>query len=123
MTEPLIQILILAAISIFVLSRLYAALGKDEHRPDDIPAGAPKVSNEPSSPAESRPEQRAEPEIFTGQAAAGLTMIREADPAFDRREFLMGAKAAYEMIVAAYARGDRDALKPLLDDDVYEAWD
>ena len=36
---------------------------------------------------------------------------------------MQGAKAAYQMIVAAFARGDRDTLRPLLDDDVYEAWD
>ena len=27
------------------------------------------------------------------------------------------------MIVTAFAAGDRDTLRPLLDDDVYEAWD
>jgi predicted lipid-binding transport protein (Tim44 family) len=36
---------------------------------------------------------------------------------------MQGAKSAYQMIVAAFARGDRAALRPLLDDDVYEAWD
>ena len=36
---------------------------------------------------------------------------------------MRGAKAAYTMIVTAFAAGDRDTLRPLLDDDVYEAWD
>ena len=36
---------------------------------------------------------------------------------------LQDTRSAYEMIVGAFARGDRDALKPLLDTDVYEAWD
>jgi predicted lipid-binding transport protein (Tim44 family) len=60
---------------------------------------------------------------FTGPAAAGLEAIHNADPAFDPRTFLQGARSAYEMIVTAFGNGDREALRPLLDDDVYEAWD
>jgi predicted lipid-binding transport protein (Tim44 family) len=69
--------------------------------------------------------RRTEPErpIFTGPAAGGLEEIYNADSSFSAEEFLRGAKAAYTMIVGAYARGDRAALRPLLDDDVYEAWD
>ncbi len=69
------------------------------------------------------PEPRQETPIFTGPAAASLEEIHRADESFNTRDFLRGAKAAYEMIVAAFARGDREALRPLLDDDVYEAWD
>ena len=39
MTNPLLEVLIIAAISIFVLSRLYIALGKD----DGPPAGRTRV--------------------------------------------------------------------------------
>jgi predicted lipid-binding transport protein (Tim44 family) len=53
----------------------------------------------------------------------GLEEIYNADSSFSAEEFLRGAKAAYTMIVGAYSRGDRAALRPLLDDDVYEAWD
>jgi len=52
----------------------------------------------------------------------GLEDIHAADPSFDPRTFLHGARSAYEMIVEAFAEGDRSTLKPLLDDDVYEAW-
>jgi predicted lipid-binding transport protein (Tim44 family) len=124
MTEPLIQILILATITIFVLSRLYAALGKEEHRPDEASIRT-KAPAEETSP-EGNVTELHPPEpgpVFTGPAAAGLTAIHAADNSFTTRDFLMGAKGAYEMIVGAFAKGDREALKPLLDDDVYEAWD
>ena len=125
MTEPIIQILILAVVAIFVLSRLYTALGKDEHRPDDISGPASRPADEPSTQADfaTSAQPPVQEKIFTGPAAAGLTAIYEADHSFNMREFLLGARSAYEMIVAAFARGDREALKPLLDDDVYEAWD
>ena len=125
MTNPLLEVLIIAAISIFVLSRLYVALGKD----DGPPAGRTRVKTPQPTPQTSdnvtplRPEQPANEPIFTGPAAAGLEAIYRADNSFNEREFMMGARSAYEMIVAAFARGDRDALKPLLDTDVYEAWD
>lgn len=51
---------------------------------------------------------------------AALTQIRLADPSFDPSRFADGAKAAFEMIVTAFAQGDTAALRPLLADDVYE---
>ncbi|MEM6463688.1 MAG: Tim44/TimA family putative adaptor protein [Pseudomonadota bacterium] len=51
-----------------------------------------------------------------------LRSIIEADPDFDPREFVAGAKTAYEMIVNAYADGDKKTLKSLLSRDVYEGF-
>src|SRR5689334_9704218 len=53
-------------------------------------------------------------------AEAGLTQIKVADPSFDTRSFIEGARGAFEMIVGAYAQGDTSTLRPLLADDVYE---
>jgi len=52
--------------------------------------------------------------------AAGLERIRTADPGFDPAQFLEGARFAFEMVVAAFAAGDKDRLRPLLSDDVYQ---
>ncbi|MES1991932.1 MAG: Tim44/TimA family putative adaptor protein [Pseudomonadota bacterium] len=52
--------------------------------------------------------------------AATLTEITLADRRFDASSFMSGAKLAYEMIVTAFARGERDTLKPLLAPHVYE---
>ena len=53
---------------------------------------------------------------------AGLTAVAAADRSFDPDEFVAGAKAAYEMIVTAFAEGDRKSLKQLLSRDVYEGF-
>src|SRR3546814_2143306 len=45
--------------------------------------------------------------------------IKLADERFDEREFLHGAKLAFGMIVEAYAKGDADALRPLLSQELY----
>ena len=52
--------------------------------------------------------------------AAGLERIRAADPGFDPTAFLEGARMAFEMIVAAFAAGDKAQLRPLLSDEVYK---
>ena len=49
-------------------------------------------------------------------------MVRE-DPAFDVKHFIAGARAAYEMIVTAYAEGDRRSLKNLLAREVYDGFE
>jgi predicted lipid-binding transport protein (Tim44 family) len=51
-----------------------------------------------------------------------LRMIAQADRGFDQTHFLTGAKAAYEMIVTAFAGADRRTLKPLLSREVYDSF-
>lgn len=51
---------------------------------------------------------------------AALAAIRQMDRSFDADEFLQGAKAAFGMIVDAFAKGDKDGLRPLLAPDVYQ---
>jgi len=51
--------------------------------------------------------------------AGGLEAIRGADPTFDASHFIEGARAAFEIIVGAFAAGDKSRLRPLLSDDVY----
>jgi predicted lipid-binding transport protein (Tim44 family) len=55
--------------------------------------------------------------------ASGLDAIVAEDPSFDPKHFLAGARAAYEMIVTAYAQGDRRNLKTLLSREVYEGFE
>ncbi|ACB96672.1 Tim44/TimA family putative adaptor protein [Beijerinckia indica] len=56
-------------------------------------------------------------------AAAGLEAIAKADPAFAPGPFLEGARHAYEMIVNAFAEGQRSALANLLVRDVYAGFE
>lgn len=55
--------------------------------------------------------------------AAGLDAIAREDKSFDVKHFIAGARAAYEMIVTAYAAGDRRTLKGLLSREVYDGFD
>lgn len=55
--------------------------------------------------------------------ASGLKAIGDADQSFTPKLFLSGAKQAYEMIVTAFAQGDRKTLKNLLEKDVYDGFE
>ncbi|MDU6136408.1 Tim44/TimA family putative adaptor protein, partial [Bradyrhizobium sp.] len=52
-----------------------------------------------------------------------LDAVVANDPSFDPRHFLTGARSAYEMIVLAFANGDRRALRDLLSSEVYDSFD
>ncbi|HXG79962.1 MAG TPA: Tim44/TimA family putative adaptor protein [Methyloceanibacter sp.] len=52
-----------------------------------------------------------------------LTALMRADPSFDPTHFLDGAKKAYELIVTAFARGDKAELNELLSHDVFEGFE
>ena len=56
-------------------------------------------------------------------AFAGLVQVMQSDPSFDPREFIGGARSAYEMIVMAFAQGDRRTLKELLSTEVFEGFE
>jgi len=55
--------------------------------------------------------------------ALGLDAVAAQDSSFDPRHFLSGARSAYEMIVLAFANGDRRALRELLSSDVFDSFD
>jgi predicted lipid-binding transport protein (Tim44 family) len=57
------------------------------------------------------------------EVSAGLKAISELDTTFTPKSFLEGAKQAYEMIVTAFAAGDKATLKNLLEKDVYDGFE
>lgn len=137
-----IYTIIFLALAIFIFLRLRSVLGQrtGRERPPYDPysardARAPasdKVVTLPTRNAETAPKtiEAVEPaERWKGIAelgtpvAAGLDAIVAADPSFDAKQFIAGARAAYEMIVGAFAAGDRKALKGLLSKEVYEGFE
>ena len=122
MNNDLILTLIFAAVAAFVLYKLRSVLGRregHEQRPPDIFAEAERSSTAESGsdavlPGPGHAGREAAEADPDSPAADGLREIRDADRNFDPDGFLEGAKAAFEMIVEAFARGDRDALQPLL---------
>lgn len=140
--------LVLAAIALMVIWRLRSVLGQrtgTERPPSDpyapprrpngsapVETGGGKVLEFPSSKEEpaKKVEVDAEPKapVWAGFAAAasplaaGFEKLLKADPAFSPKEFLEGAKLAYEMIVEAFAKGDKPALKNLLSKEVFDGF-
>jgi predicted lipid-binding transport protein (Tim44 family) len=101
--------IILAALAAVVLYQLYATLGRRVGRqPEDAPAVVPG-----SAPPRDLKPLEAPPEALSGIAA-----LRARQTDFDIGHFLGGARQAYEMIVKAFAAGDRETLRPLLSSDV-----
>ncbi|CAO3417065.1 Tim44/TimA family putative adaptor protein [Azospirillum endophyticum] len=129
-----IEIVIFAMIAAFLVYRLRSVLGRrtgeERQRPNPFtPApGAAKPDNVVSMPD----RNRTRPDVAPGadvpasdeplSLAASIDQIRAADPNFDEKHFLEGAKAAFAMIVDAFARGDTATLRPLLADDVYDGF-
>lgn len=119
-----IELIILAVVAVFVITRLYSVLGQKTGAEPPTRRVGESVSSPRASddyPASDEPRAPVRP-AFTGPAAAGLEQIAERDPTFDPDGFLKGAKLAYAEIVGAYAEGDKDQLRPLVDDDVFEAY-
>ena len=130
--------LIFAALAIFVVWKLRSVLGTRtgaEKPPFDpatrrTPQPAPDGSNVVRLPGAANDRGAPSPvERWKGVAEPGsplarnLDSIAAIDPNFNGQTFLSGAKAAYEMIVVAFAAGDRQALRPLLAKDVMDSFD
>lgn len=124
-----LDILLLGAIAGFIALRLRAVLGQrtgheqKRRRPGLADKdGAAKDGESAEDNVVALPRRDAPQE--TAPAAdpaleAALAPLRAADPDFDAAEFIGGAKAAYEMVVTAFAAGDKDTLRPLLSREVF----
>ena len=134
--------LIVIAVAVFVLFRLRSVLGTrtgnerpplERRKPAEaaaseetvVPirprgAGNPELNDELRTrkiEAEIEQASKNNPEL-----AEGLRAVAGADNTFTPKSFLEGAKQAYEMIVTAFATGDRQTLKNLLEKDVFDGF-
>jgi predicted lipid-binding transport protein (Tim44 family) len=118
--QGFVEIAVLAFIAGLILFRLYTTLGKrtGSERPAE-PRPAPAQGELPRASAVPAPMPGALP---AGPGGEGLIAIIRADPRFDADHFLVGARSAYEVIIQAFAKGDRDALRPLLTPKVFESY-
>jgi predicted lipid-binding transport protein (Tim44 family) len=138
-----IYTIIFLALAVFIFLRLRSVLGQrtgNERPPYDRPAArnvgpgtqdnvvpmpGNSVDQAPLAPSgDVAPADRWKGIAEAGTALAqGLDAIVAQDASFDPRHFLSGAKGAYEMIVLAFANGDRRALKDLLSTEVYDSFE
>jgi predicted lipid-binding transport protein (Tim44 family) len=123
-----IDLVLFGMIAAFLVLRLRSILGKRTgfERP------APPVQQAPLRPAgpiiDAKVEPVAPPTAQTMPDAASptgkaLADMRAIDRSFDPARFLAGADQAFRMIVAAFAAGDRTALRSLLGDETYAAFE
>jgi len=140
-----IYTIIFLALAVFIFLRLRNVLGQrtGRERPPYDPyatrdavrsPASDKVVALPPRPAEAaaaRPVEAAAPAADRWKdvaesgstVAAGLDAVAAADPSFDAKHFITGARTAYEMIVTAFAEGDRRQLRNLLSREVYDGFD
>lgn len=144
-----IYTIIFLALAVFIFLRLRSVLGQrtGRERPpydpfsardtvrnapaDNKPADNKVVSLPPRTDTAAKPAEAAETAVepadpwkdIGSPAVAGLQAIAAQDKSFDPPHFLTGARAAYEMIVTAFADGDRRALKNLLSKEVFDGFD
>ncbi|HET6534858.1 MAG TPA: Tim44/TimA family putative adaptor protein [Sphingomicrobium sp.] len=120
-------IVILALVALFIGLRLYSVLGErtgHEQQPILKPADqdarvGPRVT-QPAAPQPAQPE--AGDLAYLPMAGPGVRAVLAADPAFDVAKFLEGAKAAYRMILEGFWKGDLEAIRPHVDDHVFETF-
>lgn len=119
-----IEIVLLAAIALFVGLRLYAVLGQRTGH-EQQPVTRPDAPAQPAAAAPDIAPAPAEPSGYAYEkgAAAGVRAIIAADPSFDVARFLEGAQSAYRMILEAYWRADRELLARLAGPEVREAFE
>jgi predicted lipid-binding transport protein (Tim44 family) len=123
-----IDLLLFAMIAAFLVLRLRRVLGRrtgHEPPPDQAPREAedsgdsviqlPDRGRRGEAPLEGEPR----PSV---RQASGLTQVKIADPSFDEARFVDGARAAFEMILTAFANGDKRQLKALLGGAVYDGF-
>ena len=127
-------------VTVIVLYQLRSVLGRrtGNERPPIDPYKRPEQTANPQGNVVTLPNRRVagpaetprstyeaiDKMVEPGTALNGdLRRIVDADPSFDVRQFVDGTKIAYEMIVTAFADGDRTILKNLLSAEVYGGFD
>ncbi|MEE2996038.1 MAG: Tim44/TimA family putative adaptor protein [Pseudomonadota bacterium] len=125
----LLDIVLFAMVAAFLVLRLRSVLGKrtghEQPRQDSISQRNRETESDGNAleppdrnrAAEAEPIANVDPD---NPLAAGITEIQASNGTFDPEEFAQGARSAFEMIVQGFAAGDKDNLKMLLADDVYE---
>jgi predicted lipid-binding transport protein (Tim44 family) len=126
MSQSLIQLLVLAAVAVFLVLRLRDVLGTRE----GFEKPAVSKTDEPNKDRRSKfevIEGGPDPDITdhvdeNSDAAKALAAMKSAEPSFNVGEFLGGARGAYEMILMAFESGDLAGVQPFLSDEVYESF-
>jgi len=128
MSNAVIQLLVLAAIAVFLILRLRSVLGSREgfeKPPVPLqPSAAEKAQRRGFEVIEGGPDRDISDHAPDGsEAAHALAAMKMAEPGFSVSEFLQGARGAYEMILMAFETGDLEKVRDFLSEDVFESFE
>lgn len=133
-------ILIFAGIAAFLIFKLLSALGENSGEADGSETGNELDALRRSLSGGLKKSEDKAGDDFMGQGKQGQPVeientpkpvrkistaakpLMEVDPNFDEQAFLDGAKAAYEMIVEAFAKGDINSVRRFLGDNVFQSF-
>ena len=122
-----IDIILFGMIAAFLVLRLRGILGRrtgfeqPAHPVQPREGLAPATSASAQTPLPPTAQRTLpSPASPVGQTLSRMTAL---DRNFDPREFLEGAEKAFQIIVRAFAAGDRAALRPLLGPETWTAFD
>ena len=108
------DIIIFAAIAVFIIYRLRSVLGKR--------TGFQKNTNHQEfTKKEQKTEQEKIPQLRESEQK--FETIYSQVNFFDHRVFLEGAKKAFEIIITSFNKGDKKTLKGLVSKNVYAAFE
>tara|TARA_X000000950_G_scaffold267485_1_gene344020 strand:- start:3317 stop:3961 length:645 start_codon:yes stop_codon:yes gene_type:complete len=113
---PFIDILIFAVIAVLLVLRLRSVLGQKTGY-EDQSRGKETAERFEQKPIPIRPDVQA-----AANDGHGMDALRRAEPSFSEAQFLDGAKAAFGIILSAYAEGDMAQLKRLLSYDLLQSF-
>ena len=113
------EVIIYAVLATIVCVMMYSVLGKQVGKGPEDPLNLDKIlggkDNAPAGGSNVVP--------MTPNVKTKFSPIIEMDPSFTASHFIDGAKAAYSMILEAFASGDKELLKSLLTPDVYAVYE
>lgn len=129
-----LDLIFLAIIVLLLIGRLRSVLGTrpdgDESKPEAEPRPSKIVDISEYRTLENNPEEKEEDDLLISPAfnedseiMHNLQKIKEKYPSFDLSEFMHKAPRAFEYIAQAFAKGDKDELRPLLSPDIYKKFE
>lgn len=108
------DIIIFAVIAVFIIYRLRSVLGKR--------TGFQKnINQQEFVKKETTPDELKIPQLKENEQK--LEVVYKKVSSFNHKEFLEGAKKAFEIIITAFNKGDKSTLKNLVSKDVYNAFE
>ena len=126
MSNPLLQLLVLAGIAIFLILRLRNVLGtRDGFEPTQVDQ-KPEAQRRRFEVIDGTAEE-ADTDILDhaeagSPAAMAVASMKRVEPDFSLRDFLNGAKSAHEMILMAFENGDLSEVRGFLAQPVADAF-